>query len=403
MVRRTLLITTFLSLAGILAACSDSGNGQQAKGGAGAPPPGAVGVISMKEGMLPITAVLPGRAEAYQTADIRPRVTGMIKEITFKEGSNISEGDLLYQIEDDTYKAAVAKAEASVAKAEASVPSAEVNLARYERLVNSGATQIEYENAKVTLLQAKAEVASAKAALLQAQIDLDLTKIRAPFNGIIDETAFNIGNVVTANQAQALTTIRQLDPIYIKLNESSANLLKVRASVQAGEVQGNVNNVDIGLTLEDGRQYNHRGTLDMSKTTVSETTGTFSMRVVFPNPDQLLLPGMYVRATVTLGERKGFPIPQLAASRDADGNLNALFVNAEGKVENRVFKNAYASNNSWLVTENVKDGDKLIVSGLQWIGPGMPVTPTEMTIDENGVVVAVAAPQSETPAAPATN
>lgn len=402
MVRRILLITTFLSLAGILAACSDSGSGEQAKG-AGAPPPGAVGVVSLKEDTLPITAILPGRAEAYQSADIRPRVTGIIKEITFKEGSNVSEGDLLYQIEDDSYKAAVAKAEATVAKAEASVPSAEVNLARYERLVNSGATQIEYENAKVTLLQAKAEVASAKAALQQAQIDLDLTKIRAPFGGIIDETAFNIGNVVTANQAQALTTIRQLDPIYIKLTESSTNLLKVRASMQAGDVQGNLENVTIGLRLEDGREYNHRGKLDMSKMTVSETTGTITMRVVFPNPDHLLLPGMYVRATVTLGERKGFPIPQLAASRDANGNLNALFLSADGKVENRVFENAYASNNSWLVTENIKDGDKLIVSGLQWIGPGMPVAPTEMKIDDNGVVVAAEAPKSETPATSAKN
>ncbi len=402
MARPILLITTLLALVGILSACSDSGNGDQAKAAAGAPPPGAVGVITINEGTFPITAVLPGRAEAYQSADIRPRVTGMIKEITFKEGSRINEGDLLYQIEDDSYKAAVAKAEASVAKAEASVPSAEANLARYERLVNSGATQIEYENAKVTLLQAKAEVAATKAALQQAQIDLDLTKIRAPFSGIIDETAFNIGNVVTANQAQALTTIRQLDPIYIKLTESSTNLLKVRAAMASGEVKGRAEDIDIALTLEDGTDYSHRGKLDMSKTTVSETTGTVSTRVVFPNPDQLLLPGMYVRATVTVGERKGFPIPQLAATRDADGNINAQFLTAENKVEKRVFKDAYASNNTWLVTENIKDGDRLIVSGLQWIAPGMAVAPTEMKIDENGVVVAAAAAQADA-AAPATN
>lgn len=385
---RILTIFASLSLTALVAGCSDAGDGKATNAaGAQAPAP-TVGVITMKAASLPVTRLLPGRADSFQTADIRPRVSGILTEIPFKEGSRVRKGDLLYQIDDDSYAAAVAQAEAAVAKSEASVPSAEANLARYERLVNSGATQIEFENAKVTLLQAKADVASSEAALRAAQINLDLTKITAPFDGLIDQTAVNIGNVVTANQTDALTTVRQLDPIYIELTESSTNLLKLRAAIEAGKTKTSVaKGQPIRLTMEDGKEYGQMGTLDMSKMTVSETTGTFSIRVVFPNPELLILPGMYVRATVTLGEENGFLIPQLASTRQADGSLAALFVSADGKVETRLFKDAVASNNAWLVTEGVKDGDKLIISGLQSIGPGMAVQPVEMAIDGNGVVV----------------
>jgi len=402
MIRRALLLSTALAFGALLAACSDNAGKPAGNAGAGAAQQASpVGVITLKKASFPITTILPGRAETFQTADIRPQVSGLIREIAFKEGGEIKKGDLLYQIEDAPYIAAVEQAKAAISKAQASVPSAESNLDRYQRLVGSGATQIEFETAKTTLLQAKAEVESAKAALSAAQIDLDHTKIIAPFDGVIDQTAYNVGNVVSANQTTALTTIRQLDPIYISLTESSTNLLKLRDAMTAGDIKG-ADNVAFHLILEDGKEYNQQGKLDMSKQVVSETTGTFIIRVLFPNPDRIVLPGMYVRATVELGAEAGYALPQLATSRDANGRLTAQFISPEGKVETRAFENSSPSNNSWLVTEGIKDGDQLIVSGLQSITSGMPVKPVPMKINDNGVVVAAeqpAAGDAEKPAA----
>ncbi|MBB4480150.1 efflux RND transporter periplasmic adaptor subunit [Rhizobium etli] len=402
MIRRALLISSALVAGALLGACSDNAGKPAGNAGAGAPQQATpVGVVALKKASFPVTTILPGRAEAFQTADIRPQVSGIIREIAFREGGEIKKGDLLYQIEDAPYIAAVEQAKAAIAKAEASVPSAESNLERYQRLVGSGATQIEYETARTTLLQAKAEVESAKAALSAAQIDLDHTKIVAPFDGIIDQTAYNVGNVVSANQTTALTTIRQLDPIYISLTESSTNLLRLRDAMAAGDIKG-AENVAFHLILENGKEYNQQGKLDMSKQVVSETTGTFIIRVLFPNPDRVVLPGMYVRATVELGAETGYALPQLATSRDANGRLTAQFVAADGKVETRAFENSSPSNNSWLLTEDIKDGDQLIVTGLQSVTAGMPVTPVPMKINDNGVVVPAeqpAAGDAEKPAA----
>nr|CAD6438210.1 efflux RND transporter periplasmic adaptor subunit [Rhizobium sp. Q54] len=396
---RKLLLPLFVSLA--LSACSDSGQGTATGDGAQAqePPPTPVSIVGMKQGEHPITRVLPGRATAFRIAEIRPRVTGAIREIAFKEGSEVKAGDLLFQIEDDTYAAAVAEAEATVAKAEASVPSAQANLARYERLVNSGATQIEYENARVTLLQAEADVAQAKAALQSAQIDLDLTKIRAPFDGVTSISNVSIGNIVTANQTQALTTLRQLDPIYIDLTESSTNLLELRTAMSSGRLKGDPSQAKISLTLEDGTEYAQSGKLDMSEMVVSETTGTYQIRAVFENPDDIILPGMYVRATVTLGTESGYLIPQRAATRNARGELSAKFVTPENKVETRTFAVSQVSENNWLVTEGVADGDRLIVDGFQWIADGATVAPVEATVDEKGLVVQTPAGEASEPAA----
>ncbi|ABC92168.1 probable protein secretion protein, HlyD family [Rhizobium etli CFN 42] len=402
MIRRALFISSALVAGALLGACSDNAGKPAGSGGAGAAQQAApVGVVTLKKGSFPITTILPGRAESFQTADIRPQVSGIIREIAFREGGEIKKGDLLYQIEDAPYIAAVEQAKAAISKAEASVPSAESNLERYQRLVGSGATQIEYETARTTLLQAKAEVESAKAALSAAQIDLDHTKIVAPFDGVIDQTAYNVGNVVSANQTTALTTIRQLDPIYISLTESSTNLLRLRDAMAAGDIKG-AESVAFHLILEDGKEYNQQGKLDMSKQVVSETTGTFIIRVLFPNPDRIVLPGMYVRATVELGAETGYALPQLATSRDANGRLTAQFVSADGKVETRAFENSSPSNNSWLVTDGIKDGDQLIVTGLQSVTAGMPVKPVPMKINDNGVVVPAeqaAAGDAEKPAA----
>ena len=403
MTRRFRLASAFVLCIGALAGCSDS---DSAKGGAsggqgGERPPAQVSVVIMKKAAYPLTTTLPGRASAFQTAQIRPRVSGVIKEISFREGSEVKAGDLLYKIEDDTYAAASAQAEASLRKAEASVPTAQSNLARQERLVGSGATQVELENARVTLLQAEADVAVAKAALRSADIELNLTEIRAPFEGVTTTSNFSVGNVVTANQTDALMTLRRLDPIYIDLTESSVNLLRLREAIKAGRINRESGEAtDIRLTLDDGLEYPVTGKLDMSEMAVSQTTGTFSIRAVFDNPDDLILPGMYVRATVTVGTEEGYLIPQRAATRNPNGELSAMFVSADNKVETRVFENAQVSGNHWLVTSGISDGDKLIVDGFQWIGAGAPVQPVEAKINENGIVEEAAAPAAAPAAQP---
>lgn len=384
MSRSIKFVAVSLLTAGLLTSCSDSatqGQGQER-------PPSPVSVLPMAPGEYSVTTILPGRASAYQVADIRPRVSGIIREVSFKDGSTVKAGDILYQIEDDTYRAEVARSEALLNRAEASVPNAKTNLARYERLVNSGATQIEFENAKLTLKQAEADVAQAKASLETAKINLDLTNIRAPFDGTVSATKFSIGNVVTANQAAALTTLRNLNPIYIDLIESNANLLRLRTAMTAGNIDGKVSG-EIKVLLDDGTEYNHTGKIEMSDMAVSETTGTFSIRAVLDNPESLILPGTYVRASLNVGKETGYLIPQRASSRNANGDLTAKFVSAEGRVETRVFGPAERSGNGWLVTEGVKDGDKLIIDGFQWIMEGMQVAPVEAKINEKGLVVPV--------------
>jgi membrane fusion protein (multidrug efflux system) len=398
MTGRKLILSLLLSAA--LAACSDSGQtpaGNGAAGGAPQRPPQPVSVVIMKKSEQPITAVLPGRAAPFQIADIRPRVTGEIKQIAFKQGNEVKAGDLLYKIEDSTYAAEVAQAKATVSKAEASIPSAQANLSRYERLVNSGATQIEYENARVTLLQAQADVAQANAALNAAQINLDLTEIRAPFDGVTSISNVSIGNIVTANQTTALTTLRRLDPIYIDLIDSSTNLLELRSAMASGRLSGDPRKADIRLTLEDGTDYPLTGKLDMADMAVSETTGTYQIRALFDNPSDMILPGTYMRATVTLGNENGYLIPQRAATRNARGELSAKFVTADGKVETRIFPTSGVSGSNWLVTQGVTDGDRLVVDGFQWIADGATVQPVEATVDDKGFVVEAPKPAAAKP------
>ncbi|KQO73677.1 efflux RND transporter periplasmic adaptor subunit [Rhizobium sp. Leaf262] len=386
--RLTPLVTTLL-MAGLIAGCSDSEDNKQAPAQANQRPPAPVSVVTMKKSDYPLTTLLPGRADAFQTADIRPRVGGVIKQIAFKEGSFVKSGDLLYKIDDDTYQASFAEAQAALERAEVSVPAAEANLQRYERLANSGASQKEFEDARTTLLQAKASVAEARATLQTAQINLSLTEVRAPFDGVTSATNFSIGNVVTASQTDSLVTLRQINPIYIQLNESSVNLLRLQSAIKAGKLERSDNSetTDIRLTLEDGSEYPKVGKLDMSEMAVSTTTGTVSIRTLFDNPDNIILPGMYVRATITVGKEIGYLIPQRASSRNANGELTAKFVTADNKVETRTFPTSQLSGHNWLVTENVADGDRLIADGFQWITDNATIKPVPAEIDEKGYII----------------
>jgi len=207
----------------------------------------------------------------------------------------------------------------------------------------------------------------------------------------------SIGNIVTANQTTALTTLRRIDPIYIDLIDSSTNLLELRSAMESGRLSGDPRKADIRLALEDGTEYRHTGKLDMSDMAVSETTGTYQIRAVFDNPNDMILPGTYVRATVTLGNETGYLIPQRAATRNARGELSAKFVTADNKVETRIFPTSSVSNSNWLVTEGVNDGDKLIVDGFQWIADGATIAPVEATIDAKGLVVEPPKPAAPKP------
>lgn len=383
MKRRWLIVS--LPLLALLSACSGS-ESQEKTQAPGADPETTVGVITMEKSDALLTVELPGRATSYRSASIRPQVSGIIKAVDYKEGRPVQKGDLLFEIDDAAYAAAEAEAEATLSKAQASVPSAQANYDRYKKLLDSGSTtEAELDTARVTLLQAKADVAAAEAGLKTAKLNLDNTKIKAPFDGIADVSAYSIGNLVSASQSDALTTVRQLNPIYVKLSDSSANLLKIRSELASGAIKRDGSTLPIHLTLENGQVYDHTGTFETPAPTVDETTGSFSIRISFDNPDRLIMPGMFVRATLSVGKRSGYLIPQRAASRDSDGNLTARFVTADEKVETRTFKDASASGNAWLVTTGIQDGDKLIIDGLQTISDGMAVKTTEVKLDDDGV------------------
>ncbi|SIQ99364.1 membrane fusion protein, multidrug efflux system [Rhizobium sp. RU20A] len=406
---RPAALAGFALLLGLLSACSEEKPAAGPGGMPGAGGPVTVGVVTLKESDVNVNAVLSGRVVPFASADIRPRVGGIIESIGFEDGKPVEKGQVLYKIADDSYEATVAVAEAALQKARASLPTAEANVTRYEQLVDSGGTQIQLDNARLTLAQARADVASAEANLKAARIDLGLTEVRAPISGVTSISNISVGTVVTASQADALTTIRQLDPIYVDLTDSSANLLRLREAIASGTLKQTPNVGQVKLTLENGTAYDKIGTLQAPDFTVSQTTGSFSIRVRFENKDQLLLPGMFVRAAVMQGQERGFLLPQLAGSRDPSGNLTARFVSPEGKVEERVLKTERAIDNAWLITEGVKDGDKLIVDGLQRIGTGMDVKAEEVKLGPSGEIERPAQEQApadagkagEQPAAPA--
>jgi membrane fusion protein (multidrug efflux system) len=396
-----------LSLVMLMGACLLSAcSGQSSDGEAGGQAAGAVevGVITLKPQDVPLTIELPGRVSATKVAEIRPQVDGLIQKRVFTEGGQVKAGDLLYQIDPRPYQAAYDSAAAALEKAEAAVPSAQAKVDRYNQLVGvNTVTAQSLDDAKATLAQAKADVAAAQAALANAQINLDYTKVTAPISGLISTSAVTEGALVTANQSTALATIREIDPINVDLTDSSTNLLRIRSLVDSGRLKRTDGPPTVKLKLNDNSTYDQGGELRSAEATVNETTGTFSMRATFDNPTRLLLPGMYVRAVVELGTDEGaYLVPQRAVNRNAKGDATAMFVTADGKVETRVLRAAQSVGSNWLVEDGVKDGDRLIVDGLQKIGDGQAVTPIEVTLDAAGVARAVDAKAPATAPAPAT-
>ncbi|CAM5761981.1 MexE family multidrug efflux RND transporter periplasmic adaptor subunit [Labrys miyagiensis] len=331
-----------------------------------------------------ITAELPGRTTASLSAEVRPQVGGIIQKRLFQEGGEVREGEALYRIDPASYQAAYDSAIATQQKAEAAVPSAEAKVERYQSLSKQNAvSKQDLDDAVASLAQAKADVASAKASVESARINLDYTTITAPISGRVDKSTLTPGALVTASQDTALTTIRTLDPINVDVTQSSTNLLNLRQAIEAGRIRISGDNVSVKLKLENGTIYPRGGKLEFAESAVSETTGTFSVRAEFPNPDRLLLPGMYVRALVEEGVApNSFLVPQRAVTRNTKGEPTALFVDAQSKVEERGLTVGQSIGNNWLVTAGVSDGDRVIVEGSQFVRIGQDVDAVEVVIDD---------------------
>ncbi|MBO0345610.1 efflux RND transporter periplasmic adaptor subunit [Roseibium limicola] len=355
-----------------------------AQGAGQAAPKAQVGVVELHPQSVAVTAKLSGRTVASLDAEVRPQVGGIIEERLFKEGSEVKAGEILYRIDDDAYQATYDSAVAALTRAEAALPSAQTKLERYEELISQNAVaKQDLDDARATLAQAKADVASAKANVQTAKINLDRTKIRAPIAGRIESSSLSVGALVTASQTTALTTIRQLDPINVDLTQSSTNLLNLRKAVREGRVKLTGDNVQVRLDLETGEEYPLTGHLEFSEAYVDPTTGTYTLRAEFPNPDRLLLPGMYVQAAVEEGiAQNSYLVPQRAVTRNARGEPIAFFLGQDGKVDERILEVNGNVGNNWLVSEGISDGERLIVEGTLFVKAGQEATGTLVTINE---------------------
>ncbi len=360
-------------LAGLfLTGCGKSSQGSGPQGGA-AP---EVGVVVMKEERVAITTELPGRTSAYLVAEVRPQVSGIIKKRLFNEGADVKAGEVLYQIDPAPYQAAYDNAKAALARAEAHVPAVRVRMERYKELLSIKAvSQQDYDDAEAAMKQAVADVEVGKAAVETARINLAYTRITAPISGRIGKSNVTVGALATAHQGSAFTTIQQVDPIYVDATQSSANLLQLQQNIASGRIKGaGTAQARVKLLLEDGTPYGQEGTLKFSDVTVEPSTGSFILRMVFPNPKHTLLPGMYARAIIQEGVvERGILAPQQAVSRDAKGNPTALVVDAQGKVQQRLITAERAIGDKWLVSSGLAAGDKVIVEGVQRVRPGISV------------------------------
>jgi len=364
-----------------LSGCKDNA-GPAANGPA---PRAEVSVVTLHPRSVAITADLPGRTSASLVSEVRPQVTGLIRERLYKEGGDVTAGDVLYTIDPASYQASYDSARATLAQAQAAIPNAQNKVNRYQVLIQQKAVASQdFDDASATLNAARAAVAIAQANVATAKINLDYTKITAPISGRIDRSSLTPGALVSANQTTLLTTIRTIDPIFVDVTQSSTRFLQLREAMNRGVLKIAGDNVKVRLRLDDGSFYDKEGRMESREDNVSQTTGTFALRAVFPNPDHLLLPGMYVRAVVEEGVQKdSFLAPQRAVSHDSKGEAVAFFVTADSKVEQRSLKISRSIGHSWLVEGGVADGDRILVEGSQQVRVGQDVAPVEAVIDDN--------------------
>jgi membrane fusion protein (multidrug efflux system) len=359
-----------IGLALILSGCG--GSEPQQKGPAGPP---QVSVVTVSEKPVTLSTELPGRTSAYETSDVRPQVNGLILARLFQEGDFVRAGQPLYRIDPAPYQAQVASARAALARARAAIASTAALSRRYKELVGINAiSKQEAENAVTGAQQAQADVAAQQAALRNAQIDLARTTIRAPISGRIGRSAFTTGALVSAGQADPLTTIQRLDPIFVDIQQSSAEVLNLRQQVLAGDLSRGSGAARVRLKLENGSTYPQEGTLRFTDVTVDPTTGSQVVRAVFANPQNLLLPGMFARAELVEGTKaNGLLVPLRAVQRDEKGNPTTMVVGPDGKLQPRQLTAPRTVGDSWLVTAGLKPGDKVVMEGGMMLRPGMQV------------------------------
>ncbi|AFL69269.1 efflux RND transporter periplasmic adaptor subunit [Sulfurospirillum barnesii] len=348
------------------------------------PPPNnvtlkTVGAYTLSTQSLTLTQEMAGRTKASMSAEIRPQVGGIIKERLFKEGDLVKQGSILYTIDDASYQAAYEEAKASLANAQASVEASRLKYERYTELLSiEGVSKQDVEDAKSAYLQALSTVDVKKAALESARINVAYTKIKAPISGRIGISSVTEGALVTTNQTSALATIRALDPMYVDMTQSSTQLLKLRALLeQKGVEKGSVH---LSLKLEDGSIYAHKGELQFQEVAVDESTGSVTLRAIFPNPKGLLLPGMYVRAMMDEAIlTQALLAPQQGISRDPKGNATAMVLSAENKIEVRKIRTERAIEDKWLIREGLSAGDRLVVEGINKVKKGDSVIVVDVT------------------------
>ena len=335
-----------------------------------------VAVVNIAPRPIELTTELPGRTFPYLVSEIRPQVNGIIQKRMFKEGSDVNAGDLLYQIDPTPFQVAYSSAKASLGKAQANLPSIRSRAQRYkECLVDNAVSKQDYDDATAAVQQAEAEIEYWKAAVEAARINLNYTRVTAPISGRIGRSSVTDGALVTAYQPVALATIQQLDPIYVDVTQSSADLLRLKRNLKTGQLTADKNNAKkVRILLGDAASYSLEGTLQFRDVTVDPSTGSFTLRIVVPNPDHLLLPGMFVRAVVREGiAEKAILVPQQGVSRTPKGEPFALVVDGTGKVRQRMLTLDRAVGDQWLVASGLSVGDRVIVEGGQKVRPGTAV------------------------------
>lgn len=374
------ILLLWLAAGFLLTACDDGS--EQVNAGPSALPP-EVGVVELQPQRLTLSMDLPGRTAAFRIAEVRPEVSGILQKRVFTQGAYVTAGDVLYQIDPNRYRAAYQSAEAELESAQADLRQAQREWARASKLFETNAVSERQRDEALSALEgARANVSRSEARAETARIELEYTEVKAPITGRTGPTLSTVGALVTANQAQPLVRVVQLDPMYVDIQLPAEKLRRIRDALKGGRVaETGPHQAGVVLLREDGVAYPHRGRVDVTDVTVSQSTSSVTLRAVFPNPDEDLLPGMYVRVRVSEGIREDALLaPQQGISHNPRGEATALLVNAEGEVVERQLETTRAIGGSWLVDEGLEPGDRLIVSGLQKIRPGAKVKPVTADI-----------------------
>lgn len=374
-------IVIAVALAVSLSGCGDSASKSGNRRGASGPP--EVGYIVVTQTSVPITIELTGRTTAYQSSEVRPQVSGIIHRRFFTEGSLVRKGQPLYQIDPSLYRASANQAQANLVSAQANAESTRVKAERYKPLADMEAVaKQDYTDAAAQARQAAAAVQQNRAALDTAQINLRFTTVPAPITGRIGRSLFTEGALVTASQTNPLATIQRLDPIYVDIQQSSADLLALRRALSSGDTVAT--QADIRLKLEDGSDYGYSGTVEFAEVVVDPSTGTVTLRARFPNPQGMLLPGMFVRASFAQSiDNNAFLVPQTALSRDPKGNATVLVVGPGNKAISRSVTAPRVIGTNWVVTAGLKPGDKVLTQGTAKAKPNQPIKPVPESAPQN--------------------